>query len=256
MNNLIKIEVNENQEQLVSGRELHEFLEIKTRYNDWFERMVGYGFVENTDYVAITQKRVTAQGNEIEYTDHAIKIDMAKEISMIQRSEKGKQVRLYFIEAENKYKQLSLDTTQLSPELQMFNSLYKAIANTELEQKQIKQDIADTKQDIQGIRDVVALNSTNWREDTSRLIATMARKLGNLSHIQDLRRENYEILEQRMACRLGIRLTNKKKTQAENGVCKSKRDKLNNLDVIADDKKLTEVAIVKEMAIKYGVVAS
>jgi len=59
-----------------------------------------------------------------------------------------------------------------------------------------------------------------------------------------------------MACRLGIRLTNKKKTQAENGVCKSKRDKLNNLDVIADDKKLTEVAIVKEMAIKYGVVAS
>jgi anti-repressor protein len=220
--------------------------------------MCDYGFVENTDYVAVSQKRLTAQGNETEYTDHAIKLDMAKEIAMIQRSEKGKQARQYFIEVEKKFKQLSLDTTQLSPELQMFNSLYKAIANTELKQKQLEQDIEYNKQDIQGIRDVVALNSTNWREDTSRLIATMARKLGNLSHIQDLRRESYEILEQRMACRLGIRLTNKKKTQAENGVCKSKRDKLNNLDIIADDKKLTEgyVAIVKEMAIKYGVVAS
>jgi anti-repressor protein len=220
--------------------------------------MCDYGFVENTDYVAVSQKRLTAQGNETEYTDHAIKLDMAKEIAMIQRSEKGKQARQYFIEVEKKFKQLSLDTTQLSPELQMFNSLYKAIANTELKQKQLEQDIEYNKQDIQGIRDVVALNSTNWREDTSRRIATMARKLGNLSHIQDLRRESYEILEQRMACRLGIRLTNKKKTQAENGVCKSKRDKLNNLDIIADDKKLTEgyVAIVKEMAIKYGVVAS
>jgi len=107
----MKIEVSENHEQLVGGRELHEFLEIGTQYSKWFERMCDYGFVENTDYVAVSQKRLTAQGNETEYTDHAIKLDMAKEIAMIQRSEKGKQARQYFIEAENKYKQLSLDTT-------------------------------------------------------------------------------------------------------------------------------------------------
>lgn len=66
----------------------------------------------------------------------------------------------------------------------------------------------------------------------------------------------YKLLEQRMGVALGIRLTNKKKTMALNGVCKSKIDKLNQLDVIADDKKLIEgyIAIVKEMAIKHGAV--
>ena len=65
MNELIKVELNENQEPIVSGRMLHEFLEIGTRYNDWFIRMSEYGFVENQDYEALTQKRVTAQGNEL-----------------------------------------------------------------------------------------------------------------------------------------------------------------------------------------------
>lgn len=86
---------------VVSGRELHEFLEVTTRYNDWFKRMLGYGFVENSDFLAITQKRVTAQGNTSEYVDHAMTLDMAKEIAMIQRTEKGKQARQYFIAVKN-----------------------------------------------------------------------------------------------------------------------------------------------------------
>lgn len=105
MNELIKIEERDG-EQLVSGRELHEFLGIKTKYKDWFPRMCEYGFVENTDFIAIAQKRATAQGNETTYTDHFIKISMAKEISMIQRNEKGKQARLYFIECEKRLKQV------------------------------------------------------------------------------------------------------------------------------------------------------
>ena len=100
MNELINVEVNEKQQQVLSGRELHGFLEIGTQYTKWFERMQEYGFTENVDYEAISQKRLTAQGNETTYTDHAINIDMAKELSMIQRSEKGKQARLYFLELE------------------------------------------------------------------------------------------------------------------------------------------------------------
>lgn len=100
MNELLKIEVNENQEQVVSGRLLHEFLEIKTRYNDWFDRMLSYGFSKNIDYIAITQKRVTAQGNETTYTDHILKLSMAKELCMLARNEKGKQARKYFIKCE------------------------------------------------------------------------------------------------------------------------------------------------------------
>ena len=92
MNELIKIEMNENQEIIVSARELHKGLEVESRYNDWFKRMLKYGFEENLDYIAITQKKVTAQGNETTYIDHVIKLDMAKEICMLQRNDKGKKV--------------------------------------------------------------------------------------------------------------------------------------------------------------------
>ncbi len=96
---LIKIE-EKNGEQLVSARELHQFLEVKTKYKDWFPRMCEYGFVENKDFITIAQKRATAQGNETTYFDHLMKISMAKELSMIQRNEKGKQAREYFIKCE------------------------------------------------------------------------------------------------------------------------------------------------------------
>lgn len=103
MNELINVSLNENHEPVVSGRQLHETLGVKTRYNDWFNRMTEFGFTENEDYLAITQKRVTAQGNATNQTDHIIKLDMAKEIAMIQRTDKGKEVRQYFIQVEKDF---------------------------------------------------------------------------------------------------------------------------------------------------------
>lgn len=103
MNGLINVTLNDNHEPVVSGRQLHEALDVKTRYNDWFNRMTEYGFIENQDYLAITQKRVTAQGNSTNQVDHVIKLDMAKEIAMIQRTERGKQVRQYFIQVEKDF---------------------------------------------------------------------------------------------------------------------------------------------------------
>lgn len=102
MQELIKVQV-KNDQQLVSGRELHNFLEVNTRYNDWFERMCEYGFTENKDYVAITQKRVTAQGNQTNFTDHDLTANMAEQISMLQRNDKGRQAREYFIQVEQKW---------------------------------------------------------------------------------------------------------------------------------------------------------
>lgn len=99
LENLIKIE-ERNGEQLVSGRDLHEFLEIGTQFSKWFDRMCEYGFSETKDYIAISQKRLTAQGNETTYTDYLMKISMAKELSMLQRNERGKQAREYFIKCE------------------------------------------------------------------------------------------------------------------------------------------------------------
>ena len=103
MNEIINVTLNDNHEPVVSGRQLHEALDVKTRYNDWFNRMTEYGFIENQDYLAITQKRVTAQGNSTNQVDHVIKLDMAKEIAMIQRTERGKQVRQYFIQVEKDF---------------------------------------------------------------------------------------------------------------------------------------------------------
>ncbi|HBF6382110.1 TPA: antA/AntB antirepressor family protein, partial [Clostridioides difficile] len=121
---LIKVEVNEKQEQILSARDLHEFLEVGSRYNDWFNRMIGYGFVENEDFISITQKKVTAQGNETEYIDHIIKLDMAKEIAMIQRNEKGKQARKYFLQIEKDWN---------TPEKVMARALI--VANKTIEKK-------------------------------------------------------------------------------------------------------------------------
>ena len=103
MNEIIKVETNENLEPIISGRELHEKLGVNTRYNDWIVRMFDYGFEENKDFQAITQKRVTAQGNETTYNDHFLKIDTAKEICMLQRNEKGKMFRQYFIQVEKEF---------------------------------------------------------------------------------------------------------------------------------------------------------
>jgi len=148
----------------------------------------------------------------------------------------------------------ALNTSQLSPELQMFNKLFEAMAKQELENNQIKEEIKETKESIQGIRDVVAINSTDWKVDCKSLVIKIANKLGGFNHIQDVYKEIYSTLEKRMGVQLNIRLTNKRRRMADEGICKSKRDKLNYIDVIADDKKLIEgyVAITKELAIKYG----
>ena len=101
MNELIKVEV-KNGEQLVSGRELHKFLGIGTEYMKWFSRMTNYGFIENVDFIVIVKNDEddTAFGGIRKSTDHLIKLNMAKEISMLQRNEKGKEARTYFIKCE------------------------------------------------------------------------------------------------------------------------------------------------------------
>lgn len=92
----------ENGKQTVSARELHEKLGIESKFMDWFNRMLKYGFEENVDYVAIAQKKETAQGNISTFNEYFISIDMAKEICMIQRSDKGRAFRQYFIECEKR----------------------------------------------------------------------------------------------------------------------------------------------------------
>ncbi|HFI0163489.1 TPA: phage antirepressor KilAC domain-containing protein [Streptococcus suis] len=102
MNEIINVSVNDNQEPVVSGRQLHEALEVKTPYSMWFDRMVEYGFTENQDFLLNNFVKQTGRGGHNK-VDHIIKLDMAKEIAMIQRSDRGKQVRQYFIQIEKDF---------------------------------------------------------------------------------------------------------------------------------------------------------
>ena len=103
MNELIPL-ADHNGVQAVMGRELHKFLEVSTEYRHWFPRMVDYGFEEGKDYAVKNDRVRDSLGREREATNHIISLDMAKEISMIQRTDKGKQARQYFIECERRAK--------------------------------------------------------------------------------------------------------------------------------------------------------
>lgn len=141
MKELIKIDVNENQEPIVGGRELYEALGVRTPYTQWFDRMCEYGFVQNQDYCLVSQKCETNNPRNPYTTiiNHAISLDMAKEIAMIQRNEKGKEVRKYFIQVEKDFN---------SPEKIMARALRIAegkINTLQLENAQSKQIIGELK---------------------------------------------------------------------------------------------------------------
>lgn len=101
MNELIKINY-ESDRPTVSGRELHEALEVKTAYKDWFPRMCEYGFVEGEDYGSFLSDRSDGLPGKPR-TDHQLTIDMAKQICMIQRSDIGRRYREYFLGVERQW---------------------------------------------------------------------------------------------------------------------------------------------------------
>jgi len=125
MNELISTNQNENGEIIVSGRELHSFLQVKDNYTDWFKRMTIYGFEENVDFIGFSEKSDKLGGRPKQ--EHHLKLDMAKEIAMLQRTEKGKQARQYFIHLEKMWN---------SPEMVMKRALEYADKKVlELKQK-------------------------------------------------------------------------------------------------------------------------
>ena len=124
--------------QAVLGRDLHNFLEVKERYNDWFPRMVDYGFSAGQDF---TETSVKPNGAGRPRTDHIVTLDMAKEISMIQRTDKGKQAGAYFLECERRAKQ----PAELSgPEL-MAKALVEAQATLEAANNKVRELEAPAK---------------------------------------------------------------------------------------------------------------
>lgn len=106
----------------VNGRELHEKLEVATQYKDWFPRMCEYGFVEGIDFNSLKNERVQNEGGRTvtrTITDHYLTLGMAKELCMLQRTDKGREVRRYLISVEEQW---NAPEAVMSRALQMANS--------------------------------------------------------------------------------------------------------------------------------------
>ena len=124
MNELIKVTY-DNDRPAVSARDLHEFLGVGADYRHWFPRMCEYGFTEGQDFNSVKNDRVQIEGDRMvsrTVDDAILTIDMAKELCMLQRNEKGKQARQYFIQLEKDWN---------SPEKVMARALQ--IANKKLQ---------------------------------------------------------------------------------------------------------------------------
>lgn len=150
---------------------------------------------------------------------------------------------------------LDVDVTQLSPELQIMNNMVKALAKQELEQKQMKREINETKQEIEEVRKVFILNPKNWRKEVNELIIKISQTKNSLDAYRETRNESYKRLEDRARCNLDIRLENKRERMRKAGCSKTAINRVNKMDVIADDPRLMEIylTVVKEMAIRHQI---
>ena len=198
---------------------------------DEFEEEIGLLKIQETPYIHPQNKQ--------KYPMYVLDHSQSRQVLVRESKFVRKAVIAYIDKLEEKVQ--SSIPSNLSPQLQLLISI-------ELGQKQLSKEIQD-------MREVIQLSPNSWRKETSNLISKIAMVLGGYEHIKDVRQQSYDLLNERMGVDVKMRLTNKRRRMADEGVCKSKRDKLSALDVIAEDKKLIEgyIAIVKEMSIKNKV---
>lgn len=144
MENLIRITTNEQGLSVVSARDLHAWLQTEDHFTQWAKRMFDYGFIENIDYQAVHEfvKHQNGIGgtNKIDY---ALTIDTAKEISMLQRTEKGKEARTYFIQCEK----IAKEVKTMSPAEQLLANA-QLLVDIERKQKETESRITKTEQAV------------------------------------------------------------------------------------------------------------
>lgn len=246
---VIPVYTTDTGEKVVIGRELHEKLKIKTEYKDWFPRMCEYGFSDGEDYSSFLSDRSDGLPGKPK-TNHIMSLDMAKHIAMIQRTPEGMEIRQKLIDLEKETQRPMTEAEILAGQAQLLVRMERAQA------EQAEQITAVNKR-IDDIGEVISLNPNSWRTETRSMIIKIAHRLGGNEYIRDVQTEIFKLIDSRAGVSLETRLTNQRKRMAYEGICKSKQDRLNKVDIIALDKKLIEIylAVVKEMSVKYGVAA-
>ena len=222
MNALIKITYGGDR-PTVSGRELHEFLEVNSNYTTWFERMAEYGFTEGADFIPFSEESTGGRPS----INHQLTIDMAKEISMIQRNEKGKQARQYFIAVENEYKALS---SRPMSQLEIMRGMIDSQIQTE-------QRVTRLENKMQAaFEKPVVVDWCKWINGKINYIVER-----NLLNYQVYRGDLYKELEATAHCNLEARLTLKRKRMKEAGHKYAECQAVNKLHIIDEDPKLRAI---------------
>lgn len=160
----------------------------------------------------------------------------------------GQQAMKFKLDYMNAFNEMEQQINKPQSQLEIL----QGTVNQMVEQEQ-RLSVVEKKQD--SITELLSLNPTEWRKKVNAIINAIANNMGGYQAFQEVRKESYELLEERGKCQLSIRLTNKKRKMALEGSSKSRIDKTNKMDVIADDSRLTEIylSVVKEMAIKYEI---
>lgn len=168
----------------VSARELHRFLEVGEQFSHWFDRMKGYGFTQSIDYEVLAENDYNPKGGR-PATDYQLTIDMAKELCMIQRTEKGKQARQYFIQVEKSWN---------SPEQVMARALKMAdaqMASLKGKNKQLTEKVEQDKPKVLFADAVTTAKSSILVGELAKLIRQNGYPIGQRRLFQWLRANGY-----------------------------------------------------------------
>lgn len=269
-NDLVPVYETDKGIKVVNGRELHQVLQSGQDFSTWVKkRLSECDAEENEDFDRFHRKM---EANNATMIDYIIKLDIAKEMAMLERNEKGKQVRKYFIAVEEKYKQNALDVAQLSPELQMFNKIFQSVAQQQLEQKRQAEEISKQGEQIRQIEQTqTAIAETFTKVDDTESfqhwVNNCITKIAESPYFTNgstrnmkyslARSESYERLMRKRNCRLDDRVQRAKGRALEErpDIKKAELQKINKLYVIANDKDLRPAyeLVIKEMMMCYCV---
>lgn len=177
MANLINIsnnKISDFEVKTVSARELHDFLEVKSRFNDWINnRIRDFGFVENQDFVTVTKNLVSGGIQKEIY----LSIDMAKELSMVERNEKGRQARQYFIEMEKVAKRQIQESRISLPDFTNPAESARAWAEEYEKRELAEQKLIEAQPKIEFVQRYVEVGTTKSLRETAKILRVPERAM-------------------------------------------------------------------------------
>ncbi len=253
----IEIALGIDEKGMTTAKKLYEFLELNpSNYSKWYKtNIIDNQFAdEGTDYEVLVPNDVNPLGGR-PTQDFRLTAKFAKKLSMTQKNQKGEDAREYFTKVEGKLKEVVINRSSLSPELQMFMQMGEAMAKQELEQKRQAKEQERQALELNAVKEnqkTIALaldpnGDRNFRPWVNRSLSAIAES-ENYQYIgsreeryRAVRTESYERLSAKRPCRLNQRVINERDRAMEAGASQEKIKAINKISIIESDKDLKPV---------------